>query len=271
MNAMLRRTLSKVFCTVSLVATASVAQAHVTVLSPNGGETLQAGDQVLVEWTVAISHTLLNWDMWYSTTGPSGPWITVAMDLPPGSNAVGSPHSYLWTVPDTPSTQVRVRLRMDNTGTDYYDISDGNLTIVGDCCGTAYCEPAEANSTGVPATIAGSGSDVANDNNFSLTAASLPPNQFGYFLASETQGFVQNPAGSQGNLCLGSNIGRFTQQIGNSNAAGEFTILVDLSNIPVNPAQAVLAGESWSFQCWYRDVNPTATSNFTPGLEVIFQ
>ncbi|MCZ6597879.1 MAG: hypothetical protein O7B99_09595, partial [Planctomycetota bacterium] len=33
-------------------------------------------------------------------------------------------------VPDTPSTQVRVRVRMDNQpGIDYYDVSDGDLTI----------------------------------------------------------------------------------------------------------------------------------------------
>ena len=32
-------------------------------------------------------------------------------------------------VPEAVSNQVRVRVRMDNTGTDYYDISNGNFTV----------------------------------------------------------------------------------------------------------------------------------------------
>ena len=51
------------------------------------------------------------------------------MDLPPGSPILGSIHTYDWTVPDDPSDQVRVRVRMDNSGKDYYDISNGNLAI----------------------------------------------------------------------------------------------------------------------------------------------
>ncbi|MEZ6014080.1 MAG: formylglycine-generating enzyme family protein [Planctomycetota bacterium] len=37
-------------------------------------------------------------------------------------------------------------------------------------------------------------------------------------------------------------------------------------------AVAVQAGESWSFQCWYRDAGSggSATSNFSDGLEVLF-
>jgi hypothetical protein len=35
---------------------------------------------------------------------------------------------------------------------------------------------------------------------------------------------------------------------------------------------SVVAGESWSFQAWYRDsIGGVATSNFTDGLEVDFQ
>ena len=37
-----------------------------------------------------------------------------------------------------------------------------------------------------------------------LTATDVPEDPFGYFLASQTQDFVANPGGSQGNLCLGA-------------------------------------------------------------------
>ncbi|MEZ6021015.1 MAG: hypothetical protein R3F17_13190 [Planctomycetota bacterium] len=46
---------------------------------------------------------------------------------------------------------------------------------------------------------------------------------------------------------------------------------VDLSVMPLSPNQAVQPGDTWTFQCWYRDVNPTTTSNFTDALEVVFE
>ena len=35
-------------------------------------------------------------------------------------------------------------------------------------------------------------------------------------------------------------------------------------------AQAVLPGDTWHFQCWYRDANPGVTSNFSDGLSITF-
>ncbi len=108
---------------------ASPAAGHVILDKPNGGESLGAGSVFTIEWHIQIPHTLLNWDLWYSTTGVDGPWIIIAMNLPPGDPAGGSIHTYDWTVPDDLSDQVRVRVRMDNNGMDYEDISTGNLTI----------------------------------------------------------------------------------------------------------------------------------------------
>ena len=34
---------------------------------------------------------------------------------------------------------------------------------------------------------------------------------------------------------------------------------------------AVMPGDTWNFVAWYRDVNPSNTSNFTDGLSVTFQ
>ena len=115
---------------VGMWATVFPAWAHVTLLAPNGGEVLEVGSTFTVRWQINIAHNLLNWDLWYSTTGAGGPWIEIAMDLPPGSGSAGSIHTYDWTVPNAVSDQVRVRVRMDNSGLDYYDISNSDLSIV---------------------------------------------------------------------------------------------------------------------------------------------
>lgn len=133
--------------------------------------------------------------------------------------------------------------------------------------GTRYCSPASASSTGVPASLSATGSVSASDNDLTLTAGQLPPGQFGYFLASQTQG-MSVPAGSSGTLCLSGNIGRF-------NASGLIIqgpcggIDVELTAIPVNPTGMVLPGDTWNFQCWYRDMGNT--SNFTDAVSITFQ
>ena len=108
------------------------------------------------------------------------------------------------------------------------------------------------------------------DDDLTLLATDLPANQFGYFLCSQTQSLAQ-PPGSQGNLCLGGTIGRFNKDVQNSGAVGAFSIQVDLTQLPVSPPVAVQPGETWNFSAWYRDINPTPTSNFTDGVAVLFE
>jgi hypothetical protein len=52
---------------------------------------------------------------------------------------------------------------------------------------------------------------------------------------------------------------------------GEQPFQVDLAHIPLTPIVAVQAGETWSFQAWYRDAHPGPTSNFSDGRAVPFQ
>ena len=115
----------------ALLAVTTPVVAHVHVDTPNGGEVLEVGSDYTVTWHIVIAHTPQNWDLWYSTRGSEGPWTPIQMDLPPGSGAVGSVHTYDWTIPaEAVSDQVRVRVRMDNRGTDYEDISDEDFTVV---------------------------------------------------------------------------------------------------------------------------------------------
>ena len=151
--------------------------------------------------------------------------------------------------------------------------NDWNGDGIHDACSPPnYCT-ANPNTTGQPAVMSVSGSPLIVDNNFTLTAAQMPMNVFGYFLNSDVQGFVPFPGGSQGNLCLGGGIGRHAKQIANSGAAGELVIDVDLTALPrPNGTHSVVAGETWNFQAWFRDkVAGMPTSNFTDGIEIVFQ
>jgi hypothetical protein len=137
--------------------------------------------------------------------------------------------------------------------------------------GASYCGPAQSNSTGVPAQMTPSGSASRAANNLVLGASELPSGSFAYFLTSSTQGLVVGPGGSQGNLCLGGSIGRYVGpgQIQQANASGTIQLAIDLGQVPTpqGPVNA-LAGQTWNFQAWYRDANPTVTSNFTDGRAV---
>lgn len=139
--------------------------------------------------------------------------------------------------------------------------------------GTNFCN-ANANSTGSPAVMSVTSSLSVAGNDTVLTCGTMPMNSFGFFLTSSAQGFVANPGGSMGNLCLSGAIGRYVGpgQIQNSGQVGEVSLAIDLSMHPTpNGLVQVVAGETWNFQAWYRDaVMGQATSNFSDGLEMTF-
>lgn len=114
------------FSAATLVSAGSLS-AHCQLDSPNGGEVLRIGSTFTIEWTETASHNVVNWDLYYSTTGSSGPWIPIVLNLPPASR------SYAWNVqipPATASTTVRVKVVQDMLSFFYDDISDQNLSIV---------------------------------------------------------------------------------------------------------------------------------------------
>ena len=108
----------------------SSASGHVGLDAPNGGEVFEVGATVTVTWRVLREHPTINWDLWYSTQGVQGEFLSIVADLPVGDPSRQAVHTYEWTVPDAVSTSVRVRVRQDNGGDDYYDTSDGDFSIV---------------------------------------------------------------------------------------------------------------------------------------------
>lgn len=137
--------------------------------------------------------------------------------------------------------------------------------------GTTYCS-ANPNSSGVISAIAATGSTDVSLNDVTLGCSSLPNNVFGYFVTSQTQGFVANPAGSSGNLCVSGQIGRYAGNILSSGLTGAVALPIDLLSMPAPTASySVMPGDTVNFQFWHRDSSATgATSNFSQGLEVLF-
>lgn len=143
---------------------------------------------------------------------------------------------------------------------------------------TTYCAGV-ANSTGMSATLCASGSRAVVDNDVRLTCVDLPVGSFGFFLTSQSQGFVANPATSQGNLCLGGSIGRFVGPGQIKMVLTDGTVSLDTNlgewSLGALPAPAstypATAGSTSNFQLWYRDaVGGAATSNFTSAMTIFW-
>jgi hypothetical protein len=140
--------------------------------------------------------------------------------------------------------------------------------------GARYCAPSHINSTGKSGLIDAIGSNVVSLNDVVLSATHLPSQAFGMFLASRTTASTPNPGGSAGVLCLGGSIGRYVGpgQIQNSGITGAFALRIDLGQVPTpTGALGVTPGVTWSFQAWFRDANPTVTSDFTDAVSITFQ
>jgi hypothetical protein len=137
--------------------------------------------------------------------------------------------------------------------------------------GQPYCGPGNPNSTGVPALMGAYGADEVACGQFQLAASQLPPARPALVLASQTMGWVPFVSGGQGNLCLGGSIGRFRMDVGYTDPDGTLFVPLELDNLPLPLPPRVVPGDTWYFQLWFRDKNPTPTSNLTTGLRVQFR
>ncbi len=132
----------------------------------------------------------------------------------------------------------------------------------------------QPNSTGLAATTQAVGSLLRADNSLTLFTSDLPTHVFGYYLGSQASGYVPNPGGSDGDLCLGGALGRFnrTGEILNSDQDGLFHLYLDLDDIPSPTGSvSILAGQTWYFQSWYREAAPLVGSNFSNSSVLTFQ
>lgn len=144
---------------------------------------------------------------------------------------------------------------------------------IGGSLGTSYCA-ALPTSSGLPGAISLSGSPEVVDQNLTMIAQDLPVATSGYFLASLQQGSSLPIPGSSGRLCLSGSIGRFIGpgQVQTANPLGGFSLALPNLTMPLPAGPVpVLPGDTWYFQAWFRDANPTPTSNFTNAVSLTFQ
>lgn len=138
--------------------------------------------------------------------------------------------------------------------------------------GESFCDAQPMNSTGRQGQLTAFGSESVDRNGIALIASALPANQFGLFVGSRAFGSPMPISNSIGLLCLTGAIGRYQGpgQIQSSGTNGSITLALDLQNLALpNGTVAGIAGESWSFQAWYRDTaSGTATSLLTTGVAI---
>ena len=90
----------------------------IVLTSPNGGENWQVGTSQDISWT---SSGVTNVKIEYTTNNGST-WSTVVGSTPASSG------TYSWTIPNTPSTQCKVRIS-DVANSSLFDVSDNVFTI----------------------------------------------------------------------------------------------------------------------------------------------
>jgi hypothetical protein len=146
-------------------------------------------------------------------------------------------------------------LQIDLSGATDYAI--GEIRISACTLGTSYCG-VNTNSTGSVALISACGSPRISDNNFTLTAFSVPDQPYIFFHASNK---LDAPFGN-GHLCAGGGIVRLNPPM---SASGNMaTRSVDLISDGFVPGIR-------HFQCWFRD--PAAGGSFfntSNGLRMTF-
>ncbi len=161
------------------------------------------------------------------------------------------------------------------------DISNPGLNT------TPFCAPANNNSTGMPGQLSGG----VTGGNLHLEATSGPAGEFGYFLIGTDTNTTSPIALGSGLLCLavgaGNSIGRYNVATTQFNSLGQFDASGVLQNVagtstigsgfdvpvtvPISGSPMILAGQTWHFQCWFRDTpGGPGNSNFTNGLSVDF-
>ena len=94
----------------------------VTVLTPNGGETLLFGSTYNITWSIS-GPTPMQQDVYISTDGGST-WSVLASGLAPTVN------SFSWRVPRSATSSARIKVRASAAGGAFVeDASDGNFSI----------------------------------------------------------------------------------------------------------------------------------------------
>jgi hypothetical protein len=130
---------------------------------------------------------------------------------------------------------------------------------------TTFCTAAGNSFDPNGAQINFTGTTNVSLNNFAVLATSLPPNKTGLFFYGQNQ-TAEVPFGN-GFRCIGNPL--FRLPASSSDFAGDIEFSLDMNSLP--PGGQIHYGETWNFQCWYRDpAAGGANYNASNGLSAPF-
>lgn len=184
-------------------------------------------------------------------------WFTRA--VPAANVALGDPIKFTAVISTNNGTSITlsvpqdagpgdVQVKIPGTGNDKLSNAwPADVAGVPPCASpTVVCQTAP-NSVGAGARVAWSGSTYFSQNNFSLVANFMRPNTFGFFMASQAQTLA--PFGN-GFLCVGGSVVQLPME--RADFFGTLRSRLDTQALPAG--LTIQAGQTWYFQCIYRDV-----------------
>lgn len=195
-----------------------------------------------------------------STNGTSGPWTVVATHTTSSSAWVSHEitAASLAAAGVVPGAATRLRFTANDSGTQ--SIVEAGLDafrVVRTGCDwvVRYCQ-----SGALGSVLTATGSTSLAANNFALHASQIPPQKSGLFFYSRAR--ASAPFGN-GTRCVGTPAARLP--LVQSGAGTTLDLALNFNALP--SAGAIVAGDLWNFQCWFRD---GALYDLSDALQVIF-
>ena len=110
------KTAKSVILSLMLLFSAAIAHGHTELNYPEGGETFYSCYTVLIKLTEVAQHQTQNWELYFSPdAGDSWEEISTNIAVPL--------REFKWVVPFTSTSQGRIKVVQNNSGTDYEDMS----------------------------------------------------------------------------------------------------------------------------------------------------
>jgi len=250
------------------------------VIGPLGTSVAVARDQQLVAWTgpdIGLSARSVAGIARSSTSTPSGHVFWLGAETSGGPVVLFEDQDVLLAPGDAFAGEtigvVRAGGVTQNGGflTAFVDLADGRTAVLRRALPVEVqgCQPPTPNSAGLLPRLRALGSDFVDGDPLCLDAQGLPPMQACVLALGSAAGSSAIP-GSQGVLCLSGTVGRFPAVL-NTGPAGRVEFELESSGLPLPGSPSIQPGETWHFQCWYRDDNPSTTSNLTSAAIVTFR
>ncbi len=224
---------------------------------------------------IRFDHSSSNLDLELYELDPVNPNQGWTNETPlAASNSYTDDEQMIWT--NDQNVERTLHLRIWNLGANCtnYDLALRGVAYCDLCnpIGSPYCDPAVANSSGVPGRIQAFGNPAPDANDLMLRATDLPNGQIGYFIGG-TGDMIWPRPGSIGFMCLiGGAVLRFKDTLtftSGGQAVGRLTPQLPNTEYPT----PMYPGANWGFQFWHRDVTNTgaSVSNFTDAVRIDWQ